>query len=170
MGLAPVADGWSTWEGINAAPNAASLLNSGNPGATILLLDLGANDHIPGSGPMQPDLWQMETNLEAIIQTFYQTNSNTIVLLAVPTHWVISSPDPVTKQFMLDLGSAMTKVAANQKKAGVKIEVVNLADGFNPYTDTKDGTHPNVRGEQMIARDYFNALRPILKKMERQRL
>ena len=166
----PVGDGWTTWDGINDAPNAASVLNSGNPGATILLLDLGANDYDPGSGPMEPALSQMRTNLETIIQTFYQTNSATVVLLAVPTPWVISPPDPRTREFMTRLGRAMTTVARNQRKAGVKIVVVGLPAGFNPRTDTKDGTHPNIRGEQMIARKYFNALRPILRKMEKEGL
>lgn len=169
-GLAPVADGWSTWEGINDATNAASVLNRGNPGATILLLDLGANDHIPGSGSMGPDLSQMETNLEAMIHTFYQRNSNTVVLLAVPTPWVIRPPDLITKQFMFDLGSGVTRAAYNLRKAGVNVVVVNLGVGFDPFRDTKDGTHPNVRGEQIIARQYFNALRPILRKMEKERL
>jgi lysophospholipase L1-like esterase len=37
-----------------------------------------------------------------------------------------------------------------------------LRAGFNPRSDTKDGTHPNVRGEQKIANRYFQALRKVL--------
>lgn len=167
-GLAPAADGWSTWEGVNDATNAASVLNSGNPAGTVLLLDLGANDHIPGSGSMRPDLVQMEANLEAIVQTFYRKNPQTVILLAVPTPWTIHSADPVTREFMLSLPIAMARVVRNQQKAGVKIVLVNLAAGFDPGRDTKDGTHPNIQGEQMIAKRYFNTLRPILQRMEKQ--
>ena len=165
----PVGDGWTTHDGLNDAPNAASVLNNGNPAATILLLDLGANDYAPGSGPMTPALSQMQTNLEAIIQTFHQTNSKTVILLAVPTPWVIDPPDPITRQFMSGLGSAIKAAASAQKKAGVSIVVVNLGGGFSPR-DTKDGRHPNVKGEQMIAKKFLNALRPILKKMEKEGL
>lgn len=166
----PVGDGWTTYDGLNDAPNAASVLNDDNPAATILLLDLGANDYNPGSGPMAPALAHMQTNLETIIQTFHQTNSRTMILLAVPTPWVINPPDPTATQFMTLLGTAVSTAARNQKKAGVDIVVVNLGGGFIPSTDTKDGTHPNVKGEQMIAKKYFNALRPILKKMEKEGL
>lgn len=169
VGSTPVADGWTTWDGINDAPKAASVLNSGNPGATILLLDLGANDY-SGKGQIAPALSQMQTNLERIIQTFYQANPQTVVLLAVPTPWVLDRPDRTTKQFMTDLGSVINEVARDQRKAGVNVVVVNLQAGFDSYRDTKDGMHPNIKGEQMIARTYFNALRPILKKMEKEGL
>lgn len=166
----PVGDGWTTYDGLNDAVRAAGVLNDGNPAATILLLDLGANDYVPGSGPMAPALSQLQTNLETIIQTFHRTNSKTVILLAVPTPWVIDPPDPITKQFILGLGSAIKATASGQKKAGVSIVVVNLRGGFNSSADTKDGTHPNVKGEQMIAKKYLNALRPILKKMEKEGL
>jgi lysophospholipase L1-like esterase len=166
----PVGDSWTTFDGLNDATNAARVLNHGNPSATILLLDLGANDYVPGSGPMAPVLGQVQTNLEAIIQTFYQTNSSTMILLAVPTLWAINPPDVIASQFMSSLGSAIKIAVSDQKKAGVRIVLVNLRGGFSPSADTKDGTHPNIKGEQMIAKKYFNALRPILKKMEKEGL
>ena len=63
------------------------------------------------------------------------------------------------------LAALVGRVAKTEKKAGVNVIAVNQFGGFNARTDTKDGTHPNVRGEQKIARKYFSALRPILKKM-----
>jgi sugar lactone lactonase YvrE len=165
----PVGDSWTTYDGANDATNAAGVLNKGNPAATIVLLDLGANDYEPG-GPMASALSQVQTNLETIIQTFYQTNSKTVILLAVPTPWVINPLDATAKQFMSGLGSVIKKAASDQKKAGASIVMVNLRGGFNPSADTKDGTHPNLKGEQMIAKKYFNALRPILKKMEKEGL
>ena len=167
---APVGDGWTTYDGVNDVSNAVSVLNSGNPGATIVLLDLGAKDNVSGSGPVAPALSQLQTNLETIIQRFHQTNSNTVILLAVPTPGMINPPDPLATEFMSGLGSAINKAARDQKKAGVKVVVVNLRGGFDLSADTKDGTHPNVKGEQMIARKYFNALRPILRRMEKDGL
>src|SRR6516162_2504537 len=60
-------DGWTTTEGVGDAANAAGILNSGTPGATILLLDLGANDIFAGENqglPLKTNLVQMRQNLE----------------------------------------------------------------------------------------------------------
>lgn len=166
-------DGWTTSDGVGDASNAAGILNGGSPGATILLLDLGANDIFAGEDqglPLKTNLVQMQQNLETIIQTFIAHNSGTVILLAVPTPWTM--PDQEQKQFIAQMGSYVSKAAHDQKKVGVDVKVVNLHAGFNPRigADTTDGTHPDIKGEQMIARKYFNALRPILKKMEKEGL
>jgi hypothetical protein len=161
-GSSPGPDAWTTGTGVQDAPGAASR----NP--NIVLLDLGANDYNSG-WTASSNLLEVQTNLETIIQTFYNNNSSTVILLAVPTPWVITdAPDLAQKKFMTGLGSAVDKAAHDEKKAGVEVVVVNLAGGFNPTPitgDTKDGTHPDVKGEQDIAKKYFNALRPELKKM-----
>jgi lysophospholipase L1-like esterase len=56
----------------------------------------------------------------------------------------------------------VAKAAADERRAGVHVVLVNLHGGFNARKDTKDGTHPNVRGEQKIANKYFQALRRVL--------
>lgn len=156
-------DAWTTASGVQDARSAASRLGTG---PAVLLLDLGANDYDEGDEPMKTNLLEVQTNLETIIQTFNQANSGTVVLLAVPTPEETS--DPIAKQFFADIGSAVTKAAHDEKLAGVEVVVVNLRSGFDPNTnggDTKDGMHPNVKGEQQIAKKFFNALRPELKKM-----
>lgn len=174
-------DGWTTQDGVNNAASAAGILNSARnggtyPGATILLLDLGANDCFAGEDagiPLKTNLLQMQQNLETIIQTFAYQNPSTVVLLAVPTPWAVSPPDPVQNQFMAQMGTYVSKAAKFEKKAGVHVVVVHLRSGFNPSPtrgDTKDGSHPDVAGEQLIAKRYFSVLRPILKKMEKQGL
>lgn len=166
----PSNDAWTTSDGVNNAASAAGILGTG---PAILLLDLGANDYNEGATSLKTNLLEVQANLQTIIQTFAAANSSTVVLLAVPTPWVISDPpEPTEKKYMSELGSAITKAAKNQRKAGVHVIVVNLHGGFNPRIgkDTTDGTHPDIKGEQMIARKFFNALRPVLKKMEKQGL
>ena len=155
-------DGWTTQNGVDDIPNAVSQ----NP--DIVLLDLGANDYNDGAAPLKTNLLEVQMNLETIIQGFAAQNANIVILLAVPTPWVIpagSGPGP--RQFMNSLGSAVNKAAHDQRKLGVDVVVVNLHGGFNPRVgaDTTDGSHPDIKGEQQIARKFFNALRPILKRM-----
>ncbi len=162
-GSSPGPDAWTAGlNGVNDAPHAASVL--GNSGPTILLLDLGANDYNEGATSLKTNLLQVQASLETIIQTFAQANANTIIILARPTG-AQSPTDPGYKKYLSSLGSAVSKAAKNQKKLGVNIETINLFGGYNVNTDTKDGTHPNVKGEQEIAKKYFNKLKPILKKL-----
>jgi len=158
-GGGPGNDAWNTEDGLGDAPGAASTT------PTILILDLGSNDIIDGIDPSET-----EANLEAIIQDFAAANPGIVILIAKPTPYV---PDPTAskqgqkleKRQQSQLAALVGRVAKTEKKAGVNVIAVNQFGGFNARTDTKDGTHPNVRGEQKIARKYFSALRPILKKM-----
>jgi lysophospholipase L1-like esterase len=158
-GGGPDNDAWNTEDGLNAAPSAASMAPS------ILILDLGSNDIIDGIDPSET-----EANLEAIIQDFAAVNPGIVVLLAKPTPFI---PDPtatkqgqkVEKKQQSQLAALVGRVAKTEKKAGVNVIAVNQFGGFNAKTDTKDGAHPNTRGEQKIAKKYFAKLKPILKKM-----
>jgi lysophospholipase L1-like esterase len=151
--------------------DSAGALAADMPGAAqltpdIVLLDLGSNDIFDSNGF---DSGTTETNLEAIIQDFATYNANVVILLARPTRFLVDPTLPKQSQQQeqsdqAKLDSLMNRVASAERKAGVDVIVVSLG-GYNPRTDTVDGTHPNVRGEQYIARQFFNALRPVLKKM-----
>lgn len=159
LGGIPDGDGWTTTDGILDAPNAASLTPQ------ILLLDLGANDIIAGTS-----LDQIQTNLETIVDTFAANDPGVIVILAVPTGFAAdpSSTRQVQRQQRADqskMAGVVNRVVRTERKAGVDIEGVNLFSGYNVHKDTVDLTHPNIQGEQQIARKYFKKLRPIIKKM-----
>src|SRR5215469_1045506 len=96
-GSTPGPDAWTTQTGISDAPGAAGILNSGGPSGTIVLLDLGANDLNEGV-PLKTNLLEVETNLEAIIQTFAAANPSTVILLADPTG--AQTTDPLAKKYM----------------------------------------------------------------------
>ena len=146
-------DAWSTQDGIDNIDN----VNSQSP--DIVLLDLGSNDY-DGSQSPKDTLAMVRNNLDTIIQGLAAQNPGITILLAQPTPWVTS--DKGEKQFMSGLSGAVAKAAADQRRAGVHVVLVNLRGGFNARKDTKDGTHPNVRGEQKIANKYFQALRRVL--------
>lgn len=157
-------DGWTTTNGVEDAANAASLTPN------ILLLDLGANDIIAGSS-----LGAIQTNLETIVDTFAADDPGVIVLLAIPTGFPPDPSSPIQvqrqqKAYQSKMAGVVSRVVSAERKAKVDIVKVNLFSGYNIIRDTKDGTHPDIQGEQLIAKKYFSVLRPILKKMEKEGL
>jgi acyl-CoA thioesterase-1 len=122
----------------------------------IVLLDFGSNDF--GNW----DLGTTRTNLDATIEDIRAVNPNVVVLIAKPTGW--EDTDPGARKFMSQLSATVGQVAKDEKKAGANVIAVNLFGGYNVRKDTKDGTHPNVIGEQLIAKKYFAALKGVLKK------
>jgi acyl-CoA thioesterase-1 len=152
-------DAWTSGDGVNAAPSAARSTPD------FLILDLGSNDIIYGIDPATT-----QANLETIIQDFAAAKPDIIILLAKPTPFAV---DPVAtsqerrleKRQQSQLAAIVTHVGKSQRAAGVNVIVVNQFGGFNAKTNTKDGTHPNVRGEQKIARKYFTVLKKYMKSM-----
>ena len=116
----------------------------------IVLLDLGAND----IGNL--DTQTTKNNIRAIIDGFRSVNPNVIILLAQPTP---STDTP--NRLMKRLNRALGFVARTYDVSGSPVIAVNLFDGFNAHTDTFDGTHPNARGERIIARKFFDVLKRV---------
>jgi lysophospholipase L1-like esterase len=145
-------DGITTQDGIGIAQSDAA---GRNP--DVVLLELGANDVFAGIAP-----GQSETNLEEIVQAF-AANPNVVILIATPTKFI---PDPsLPKQQQNQERNALArvdgiigKVVSVERKAGVNINQVSLG-GYSAKTDTSDGTHPNIKGEQYIAKQFFLALK-----------
>jgi len=152
-------DAWSTDNGVSAAPSAAKAKPD------FLILDLGSNDIIYGIDPATT-----QANLQTIIEDFAAANPNIIILLAKPTPFAVdpvatSQEKKLERRQQSQLASIASKVGKTEKQAGINVIVVNQFGGYNVKTDTKDGTHPNVRGEQKIARKYFTVLKKYMKNM-----
>jgi acyl-CoA thioesterase-1 len=144
-------DGWSSSDALGDAPAAAN--RDGGP--DIVLLDFGSNDIIEGMS-----LTDTQSNLEQIIDDFAAVNPNVIILIAQPTPFV--TPVGSQRSQQSKLCGIISKVAKAENQAGVRVIKVNLFGGFSARGDTKDGTHPNVRGEQKIANKFFKALKKVL--------
>ena len=126
-----------------------------------MLLDFGSNDF--GEPWETADLGATRTNLDQTIEEIRATRPDAIILIAKPTRWATS--DGSARRFMSQLSATVSKVAADERSLGANVIVVNLFAGFSPQSDTKDGVHPNVRGEQKIAKKYFAVLRGLLRDM-----
>lgn len=163
-------DAWTTFDGVNNAGSAANTLGQTAPGGSgpsgeILLLDLGANDIINAT-----PLGQIQTNLQTIIETIAENDPGVVIILAIPTGFAAdpSSTRQVQHQQRADqskMAGVVNRVVKTERKAGIAIAGVNLLSGYNIRRDTVDLTHPDIQGEQQIARKYFKKLRPILTKM-----
>jgi lysophospholipase L1-like esterase len=153
-------DGLTSADAANIAPAAAG------EGADIVLLDFGSNDISPAGIPLD----QTINNLQTVIETFANQNPNIIILIAKPTPF---APDPssppdqqrLQKKQQSQLAGMIGKLAKTEKKAGIDVIAVNQFGGFSVKKDTIDGSHPDVSGEQKIAKKYFAQLKKILKKM-----
>jgi len=158
-GGGPGGDAWTSSDGVNAAPSAAQSTPD------FLILDLGSNDIIDGIDPATT-----QANLQTIIEDFAAANPNIKVLLAKPTPFAVD-PSATAQEKRLErrqqsqLAGIAAKVSRAEKRAGIKVIVVNQFAGYNVRTDTKDGTHPNIRGEQKIARKYFDVLKWYFRKL-----
>ncbi len=143
--------GWTSQDALN---NVDGIIAATQP--DVVLMDFGGNDVIEGI-----DLQVTKANLEAVIEHLRAANPNVVILLADPTPWVTT--DPNERRQMSLLKGVINTIAKEEKSAGANVIKVNLFGGFNAVSDTKDGTHPDVKGEQKIARKYFSALRKILR-------
>lgn len=158
-GGGPGADAWTSADGVNAAPSAAQ------SAPDFVILDLGSNDILDGIDPATT-----QANLQTIIEDFAAVNPNVVILLAQPTPFAVD-PTATAQEKKLERRqqSRLTGIAAKvnkaERKAGRRVVLVNQFAGYNVRTDTKDGTHPNVRGEQKIARKYFTILKKHMRKL-----
>ena len=136
-------EGLTTADGISVANGAAGF----HP--DIVLLDLGSNDPIDGIAP-----GDTRTNLDAIIEIFHNANPNVVILLAVSTPEI-----DVSKRDMSLVRKAQMAAIKDEKRAGVNVQLVDLAGGFSIKKDTYDLIHPDESGEKKIASRFLNHLR-----------
>jgi len=146
-------DDWTTATALSDVGNVVS------QSPDIILYEFGDNDY------QQWDPSTSRTNIDQTIEGIRASLPNTLIILAIPTHWAAPF-DPQARKYMSQIDTAVHQAYMDEKKAGANVVQVNLASGFSPSGDTLgDGVHPNVKGEKMIAKKFFNALRPRLKKM-----
>ena len=140
--------GWTSQDGLE---NIDFIANATQP--DVVLLDLGANDVEQGVDPAI-----IIGNLQGIIEHLRAVNPNVAVLLAEPTPYTGDNSRGLSK-----FKGAIARLAKQEdQKRGSRVLAVNLFGGFSVRKYTFDGTHPNERGEQFIAKKYFAVLKKVL--------
>ncbi len=118
----------------------------------IVLLLLGGNDVNQGQS-----ITSTIEELEQIINVLRDVNPAVTILLATLM--------PTTRPFndvYLQLNTQIPGLAASKSVVRSPILLVDQHSGFDARHDTYDGLHPNARGEQKMACQWYHALRPNL--------
>jgi lysophospholipase L1-like esterase len=98
---------------------------------------------------------------ESMIQEFRKTNPHVIILLAQ----VIPSGKLPKYSYIPALNQGLAKLAARLNTPDQPILLVNQSETFDPEKDTiQDKVHPNEKGAEKMATQWFNALTKILDK------
>jgi lysophospholipase L1-like esterase len=120
----------------------------GLPPPDVALVLLGANDAPVGFiGP-----------LTSLVRMLRERNAHVVVLIGhVPSHgWRAR-----WHRFWIDR-MVRRETSAQSPIVAVSLEKEWRDDPQDPFADTFDGVHPNAKGQEAIARRWFEAMRPFL--------
>jgi len=125
-------------------------LNSEMP--DIVLLDIGINDLFAGQSTEST-----ADEIGQIIDKMRAHNPQIKILLAL-----VGPSSKVDDAIVTDLNNKITALATAKTTADAPIILVDLHTGFDPATDTYDGTHPTPDAEAKQAALWFEALKTVL--------
>ena len=126
--------------------------------ADIVLLHTGHNSN--STNKPVPGIIE---DTKAIIENFYKTNPEVRVLLAQ----VIPAGKLPKYSHLPELNQELEKLAKQLTEQGLKVTLVNQAEGFDWQKDTiADKVHPNASGSKKMANKWLEALLPLLSVQE----
>ena len=120
----------------------------------IALVHLGTNDMFKNR-PVNATL----DLLEKVIKTLRKDNPEVVVFLAK----VLPTKDPEKNNRIMALNAKMNQVASRTNSPRSRVIIVDLYTGFDVERDFFDGVHPNLHGEEMMAKRWFDAIDSYLK-------
>jgi lysophospholipase L1-like esterase len=123
----------------------------------IVLLHLGHND----AGHSEPPE-QTAGELKQIIRLLQADNPDVSILLAK----VIPSANPEWNARIRLLNAEIEGIAADTRTVSSAVMVIDFSTGFDPFTDTLDGTHPNEAGSEKMAAKWFDGIRKLLENLK----
>jgi lysophospholipase L1-like esterase len=121
----------------------------------IVLLHLGHND---AGANETPD--QMARELKEVILLLQKDNPDVDILLAK----VIPSAKPLWNSRLSILNAEIEGIAKDMRTSSSDVIVIDFSTGFDPFTDTLDGTHPNESGSEKMAEKWFDGICKVLDK------
>jgi lysophospholipase L1-like esterase len=142
--------GWRTEQILEGLP---MWLEGYTPG--LVLLHIGTNDAFANQSTAST-----VKEIKRIIDILRYRNPTITVLLAQ----VIPTRDPTSNQRIKELNEQIDGIAASKSTTESLVVVVDQNSGFSPSSDTYDGVHPNIAGEEKIAQKWFDAIVETLPK------
>jgi lysophospholipase L1-like esterase len=135
-------------------------LYKANP-ADVVLLHAGHN-YFAEDKPVE----RIVAATERIVRTIHSIRPGATVLVAQ----VIPSGKLPKYAYIPDLNAALPKLVERLKADGVRVVLVDQAVDFDWKTDTiDDKVHPNARGAEKMAGQWYKALAAVLPKPEARR-
>jgi hypothetical protein len=122
----------------------------------IVLMHLGSNDIFRGESTEQ-----IIEDLKKIIAILEDNNPYVIILIA---QLIPVANENINRQ-IVSLNHAIAQLPSELINVPQLI-VVNQYEGFDAYKDTYDGAHPNRKGEEKMARTWFNAVQETVKLVQ----
>ncbi len=140
--------------GCRGSGNLSHWLTANTP--DIALIHIGTNDAFQNQ-PVESTL----NELQRIIDIFRQANPTILIFLAklLPVH---EPQNPARGERVAQLNERIHTVVAEKDQPDSRVILVDHTLGFQPETDSFDGVHPNLRGEEKMAVRWFQALVPYL--------
>ena len=122
----------------------------------VVLIHLGHNDLWQGQG-----VDSTIADLSGIVGGLRSVAPTVSVLLAQ----VIPGSQPAFDEIP-ELNTAIAQLAVQLDTPWSRVIAVDHWTGFDPITDTYDGTHPNESGEQKMCARWFAALHEVMEPVE----
>lgn len=115
----------------------------------VVLLHLGSNDALRGH-----DTAETLDELAAIVSRLRAANPRVQVLLAQ----LVPVRNAADNRRVQALNAGIPALAARLDSPSSRVLAVDHNSGFDASADTRDGIHPNARGEEKMARVWLDAL------------
>src|SRR5690606_23567744 len=121
-----------------------------NQPVDVFVLELGANDGLRGV-PLQ----ETKNNLQIIIDEVKAWNENVTIIIAG-----MEMPPNMEKEYTREFRGIFTELAQKNKLHLIPFLLENV--GGIPELNQQDGIHPTAEGQQVIARNVWKVLEPVL--------
>lgn len=121
----------------------------------VLVLELGANDGLRGRGPAQ-----LRENLQAIIDRTKAAYPDAAIVIAG-----MEAPPNLGRQYTDEFRQVFREIARANDAALVPFLLEGVA--AEPALNQADGIHPTARGQEILAENVWEVLRPVLVSGER---
>lgn len=143
-------EGHPGWRVDNSLGNIRAWADAQRP--NIVLIHLGTNDLFQGQS-----VDSTVNELGQLIDTLRASNANVTILMTQ-----IIPHNRSTNSLVPTLNNQIASLVSSKNTAQSRVIVVDQYSNFNVTTDTYDGVHPNVAGEQKLADRWYQALQTVL--------
>jgi lysophospholipase L1-like esterase len=144
-------EGHSGYRAQDVLPEVKAWAQAAQP--DVVLIHLGTVDMFE-----QESISYTLAALGGIIDKLREVNPNVKILLAQ----IIPTRDAEVRAQIQLLNAQIPVLVKEKNSAASPVRTVNQYTGFNPWSDTVDGVHPNGSGEQKLGDNWYTVFRVLM--------